>query len=146
MCTTAAARSAQREHDLADSDGVLVGTPGVSSANVCASSDRARLPAPRQTPAHWARSPGSETGWTGCDGIIDNSGARQFVPEKLLCESAKRAECMSPAQVDAVRKIHSPVYNDDGKPFSPRIDPGAIHDLATYPVAFSPTFYEVALQ
>ncbi|EJD48305.1 tannase and feruloyl esterase [Auricularia subglabra TFB-10046 SS5] len=135
----------------ADFDGVLAGAPGVNFVRFIGQSAIANLASHALDEADWALV--REELLRQCDGLdglrdgnIDDPDACQFVPEALLCEGAKGDGCLSVEQVDAVRKIHSPLYGTNGELLSPRIDPGAINDLATFPVAFAPTFYEVALQ
>ena len=59
------------------------------------------------------------------DGIITEPDACEFVPETLLCEGRSTDKCLSKAQVEALRKIYSPLYGLDGNLLFPRFDPGA---------------------
>ncbi|EJD47885.1 tannase and feruloyl esterase, partial [Auricularia subglabra TFB-10046 SS5] len=74
------------------------------------------------------------------DGIIDDPNACAFLPEVLLCEGEKRPDCLSVEQVNALRKIHSPVYGRDGKILAARSDPGAEGDPTFFPAVFGQPF------
>jgi hypothetical protein len=41
------------------------------------------------------------------DGIVGNPPACKFDPSKLLCKVGDRGSCLSPDQLDAIRKIYS---------------------------------------
>ncbi|KAF8189772.1 hypothetical protein K438DRAFT_1832074 [Mycena galopus ATCC 62051] len=58
-----------------------------------------------------------------CDGI-DGPDACDFRPEALLCLGPNDGNCLSLPQVEALRKIYSPLY-DNGQLIYPRYDPGA---------------------
>lgn len=59
------------------------------------------------------------------DGIIEDSSLCVFRPEALLCADGKNStECLTPAQVDIVNKIYSPLYGSDGKLIYPAMQPG----------------------
>ncbi|KAJ7243166.1 tannase and feruloyl esterase [Mycena haematopus] len=58
------------------------------------------------------------------DGIITEPDACDFRPEALLCSGANSEKCLSLPQVEALRKIYSPLY-DNGELIYPRYDPGA---------------------
>ncbi|KAJ7479839.1 tannase and feruloyl esterase [Mycena latifolia] len=60
------------------------------------------------------------------DGIIAEPDACDFRPEAFLCgkDTSKKA-CLTSPQVEALRKIYSPLYGLDGKLMYPRFDPGA---------------------
>ncbi|KAL5521101.1 hypothetical protein ACEPAG_9023 [Sanghuangporus baumii] len=59
------------------------------------------------------------------DGIITEPDACDFVPETLLCEGRRTEKCLSKSQVEALRKIYSPLYGLGGDLLVPRYDPGA---------------------
>lgn len=61
------------------------------------------------------------------DGIITEPDLCDFQPERLLCSDSQRAskECLSVAQVEALKKIYSPLRGSDGNVLFPRYDPGA---------------------
>jgi feruloyl esterase len=58
------------------------------------------------------------------DGIITEPDVCDFRPEALLCTGADSVKCLSLPQVEALRKIYSPLY-DNGELIYPRYDPGA---------------------
>ncbi|KAF7336911.1 Carboxylic ester hydrolase [Mycena venus] len=58
------------------------------------------------------------------DGIITEPDVCNFRPEVLLCHSDSIKKCLSAPQVDALRKIYAPLY-DEGKLLYPRSDPGS---------------------
>jgi feruloyl esterase len=61
------------------------------------------------------------------DGIISEPDACDFRPEALLCpgDGTSAKGCLTPPQVQALRKIYSPLYGPDGELVYPRFDPGA---------------------
>ncbi|KAJ7819986.1 tannase and feruloyl esterase [Mycena olivaceomarginata] len=61
------------------------------------------------------------------DGIISEPGACDFRPEALLCpgDGTSAKGCLTLPQVQALRKIYSPLYGPDGELVYPRFDPGA---------------------
>ncbi|OCB90695.1 tannase and feruloyl esterase [Sanghuangporus baumii] len=59
------------------------------------------------------------------DGIITEPDACDFVPETLLCEGRSNENCLSKVQVEALRKVYSPLYGLGGDHLFPRFDPGA---------------------
>ncbi|KAJ7848597.1 tannase and feruloyl esterase [Mycena olivaceomarginata] len=72
------------------------------------------------------------------DGIITEPDSCDFRPESLLCTGSNSGKCLSLPQIKALRKIYSPLYENDELIY-PRYDPGAegIHLGATM---FSGTF------
>ncbi|KAJ6629909.1 tannase and feruloyl esterase [Mycena sp. CBHHK59/15] len=58
------------------------------------------------------------------DGIITEPDACEFRPEALLCRQNAIRDCLTQPQVEALRKIYSPLY-EGGKLLYPRYDPGA---------------------
>ncbi|KAJ7336236.1 tannase and feruloyl esterase [Mycena albidolilacea] len=62
------------------------------------------------------------------DGIITEPDACDFRPEALLCHpEAALDTCLTRAQVEALRKIYSPLYGPGNQLLYPRFDPGAIY-------------------
>ncbi|KAF7349303.1 Carboxylic ester hydrolase [Mycena sanguinolenta] len=60
------------------------------------------------------------------DGIVTEPDACDFRPEALLCRSGAALDaCLTPPQVEALRKIYSPLYGSDSELLYPRFDPGA---------------------
>jgi feruloyl esterase len=62
------------------------------------------------------------------DGIITEPDACDFRPEVLLCppDATLDDACLTRPQVEALRKIYSPLYGIDNQLLYPRFDPGAI--------------------
>ncbi|KAJ7487826.1 tannase and feruloyl esterase [Mycena latifolia] len=58
------------------------------------------------------------------DGIITEPDACDFRPEALICGGDENVKCLTRPQVEALRKIYAPLY-DDGELVYPRFDPGA---------------------
>jgi feruloyl esterase len=62
------------------------------------------------------------------DGIITEPDACNFRPEALLCHpEAALDTCLIRPQVEALRKIYSPLYGPGNQLLYPRFDPGAIY-------------------
>lgn len=59
------------------------------------------------------------------DRIITEPDDCHFNPELLLCATDATDGCLTRLQVDALRKIYSPLYGTDGQLLYPRYDPGA---------------------
>lgn len=58
------------------------------------------------------------------DGIITEPDSCDFRPESLLCTGSNSGKCLSLPQIKALRKIYSPLYENDELIY-PRYDPGA---------------------
>ncbi|KAJ7624950.1 tannase and feruloyl esterase [Roridomyces roridus] len=59
------------------------------------------------------------------DGMITEPDACDFRPEALICPGGESGDkCLSRTQVEAVRKVYSPLYGADGELIYPRFDPG----------------------
>ncbi|KAJ7062995.1 tannase and feruloyl esterase [Mycena belliarum] len=58
------------------------------------------------------------------DGIITEPDACDFRPEALMCTAEENGKCLTRPQVEALRKIYSPIYSA-GELIYPRFDPGA---------------------
>ena len=50
------------------------------------------------------------------DGEINNTAACKFSPAELTCKGAKTAECLSPAQVNALEKSFGGAHDSNGNP------------------------------
>jgi hypothetical protein len=62
------------------------------------------------------------------DGIITEPDACDFRPEALICHpDAALDTCLTHPQVEALRKIYSPLYGPGNQLLYPRFDPGAIY-------------------
>ncbi|GLB45545.1 putative tannase and feruloyl esterase [Lyophyllum shimeji] len=58
------------------------------------------------------------------DGIITEPDACEFRPEAIQCTGQNMTNCLSKPQVEALRKIYSPLYGLGGELLYPRYDPG----------------------
>lgn len=59
------------------------------------------------------------------DGILEDPNLCNFRPEALLCTKNNSTDCLTPNQVDMVRKIFSPFYGEDGNLIYPAMQPGS---------------------
>lgn len=59
------------------------------------------------------------------DGVITEPDDCDFNPDVLRCSKARTELCLTEPQLEAVRKIYSPIYGKDGEFLFPRFDPGA---------------------
>jgi pimeloyl-ACP methyl ester carboxylesterase len=59
------------------------------------------------------------------DRIISVPNNCKFDPAPLLCTNGATSGCLNKAQLEALYKIYSPMYEPDGKFLFPRFDPGA---------------------
>lgn len=59
------------------------------------------------------------------DGIIEDPSLCNFCPEALKCTDDRINNCLSPAQVEIVRKVFSPMYGEDGQLIFPAMQPGS---------------------
>jgi feruloyl esterase len=124
-----------------DYDGVIAGAPGVNTPEMSA-----RRMWEMQRHSQWGRAvPPSvwklvtRSAIAQCDdddgvrdGVVADPRQCRFDPARLLCKSGETgAGCLSPLQIDAVRTIYAPLYDENGK----RIDQGL---LWTAPVSPAP--------
>ncbi|KAJ7058566.1 tannase and feruloyl esterase [Mycena amicta] len=122
-----------------DFDGILVGAPAVDFTHFIqwTGMQHHHIGASRESdafipPASWKQIAKEVLrqcdGLDGVmDGIITEPDSCDFRPESLLCHwgQAKGTFCLTPPQVDALRKIYSPLYGSAGKLIYPRLDPGS---------------------
>lgn len=60
------------------------------------------------------------------DGILESPDLCNYDPAGLLCSSTQNSSsCLTPQQVETVRKVFSPLYDDAGDLVYPRLQPGA---------------------
>lgn len=60
------------------------------------------------------------------DGIIEDPTICDFRPEAIMCSSTTNStDCLTPTQVDIVRKVLSPYYGEDGELIYPAMQPGS---------------------
>lgn len=129
-----------------DFDGILAGAPAVNFNNL--SSWRASFFPITGTPG--SERFVTENQWKGvvhdevlrqCDGIdgvedgvITDPTLCDFRPETLLCGGEDEDavdECLTAAQVDAVRRVLSPLLDEDGSVIYPAMQPGSELNAAT---------------
>lgn len=147
-----------------DFDGILVGCPGLNFNYM--SAWRASF----YTYTGAANSPGfiSASMWENLiheevlkqcdrldgvrDGILVDPAlcAGVFVPEKLLCKRDNGTECLTPQQVDVVRKVFSPLYGDQNQLIYPPLALGAEVQatqrlLSGTPFSYSVDWYRYAV-
>ena len=59
------------------------------------------------------------------DGIIEDPDLCNFSPAALVCEKSTTADCLTPVQVEIVRKVFSPLRGEDDKLIYPAMQPGS---------------------
>lgn len=59
------------------------------------------------------------------DGIIEDPGLCNFIPETLMCTENTATECLTSVQVEMIRKVFSPLYGENGKLIYPAMQPGS---------------------
>ncbi|KAK1220533.1 hypothetical protein PQX77_016701 [Marasmius sp. AFHP31] len=64
------------------------------------------------------------------DGIIEDPNACDYDPSGLLCTDGQTDDCLTPTQVESVRKSYSPFFNSTGGLIFPRAQPGGEEFLA----------------
>lgn len=62
------------------------------------------------------------------DGMISEPDDCEFDPQPLLCVDDHTNGCLTAVQVEALRKIYSPIRGSNGEVLCPRYDPGAEAD------------------
>ncbi|KAE8377596.1 Tannase/feruloyl esterase [Aspergillus bertholletiae] len=75
------------------------------------------------------------------DGIIEDPTLCNFHPEVLMCTNSRINDCLSPAQVEIVRKVFSPMYGEDGQLLFPAMQPGSELEAADNLYAGKPFSY-----
>ncbi|THH04067.1 hypothetical protein EW145_g5797 [Phellinidium pouzarii] len=63
------------------------------------------------------------------DGIITEPDACDFRPEEIQCVGGSTSNCLTIPQVNALRKIYSPLYIINDELLFPRFDPGAVSNI-----------------
>ncbi|KAK1220530.1 hypothetical protein PQX77_016698 [Marasmius sp. AFHP31] len=58
------------------------------------------------------------------DGIIEDPNTCDYDPSGLLCSDSQTDNCLTPTQVESVRKSYSPFFNSTGGLILPRQQPG----------------------
>ena len=78
------------------------------------------------------------------DGIITEPDACDFRPEELLCVDGGTEDCLSAEQVEALRRLYSPLYGLKGEFLYPRYDPGAELSSGSPSSALVGEYYTIA--
>ncbi|KLO15212.1 tannase and feruloyl esterase [Schizopora paradoxa] len=80
------------------------------------------------------------------DGIITEPDLCDFQPERLLCNDAERVseECLSVPQVEALKKIYSPLRDSNGNVLFSRYDPGSEGALFAFSNLFAGEMFPIA--
>ncbi|OCL07972.1 tannase and feruloyl esterase [Glonium stellatum] len=84
------------------------------------------------------------------DGIIEDPSLCNFRPESLICPTPNSTNCLTPAQVQVVRKVYSPLYGEQGQLIYPGLQPGAEtmavqRLLAGQPFSYSEDWFRYAV-
>lgn len=79
------------------------------------------------------------------DGILTNPSLclAVFRPETLLCNAASPTKCLSPAQVDVVRRVFTPLTGTAGQTIYPALSPGAENVATQRLLSGTPFSYSV---
>lgn len=75
------------------------------------------------------------------DGVIEDPSLCTFRPEALVCKINTTTHCLTPPQVEIVRKVFSPFYGEDGNLIYPAMQPGSEILAATNMYAGKPFSY-----
>jgi feruloyl esterase len=125
---------AQRFPD--DYDGIVAGSPGsnwsgramlaVWVAQVVHGDEASYIPPAKYPLIHAAALLACDEQDGVKDGVIENPQRCKFDPKILECKGAEAPDCLTAPQVEAVRKIYSPVLNRrTGAPIVPGFSPGS---------------------
>ncbi len=100
-----------------DFDGIIAGAPGNRTAmalwiaHALLKDPPSYVPPARYPLIHKAAIAACDARDGVEDGLIDDPAACKFDPGVLLCKGEESAECLTAAQVEAVRKVYSPGRN-----------------------------------
>jgi feruloyl esterase len=131
---------AQRFPD--DYDGIVAGSPGsnwsgramlaVWVAQAVHKDEASYIPPAKYPLIHSAALAACDEQDGVKDGVIENPQRCKFDPKVLECKGADASDCLTPPQVEAVRKIYSPVLNRrTGASIVPGFSPGSEIGWAT---------------
>jgi len=84
-----------------------------------------RLPAPTLAAVHAAWIKACDAGDGLTDGLVANPAACRFDPATVACRGEAKADCLTPAQLAAVRGIYTGVTSADGRPLLPGFPAGS---------------------
>jgi feruloyl esterase len=131
-----------------DFDGIIAGAPGNRNLNALwvahalIKDPAANLPKEKYALIHKAVLDACDSIDGVKDGLIDDPTRCKFDPRILLCKSNETSNCLTPAQVEGVRKAYTaPKHPATGKPLFGPLAPGSeLHwgTLAAGPEPYSP--------
>jgi feruloyl esterase len=130
-----------------DFDGVIAGAPGVNTPEMSA-----RRLWEMQRHTEWGAAVPPETwriayrgaiaqcdGLDGVrDGVVDDPRRCRFDPASLQCRRGNTAECLTPVQIEAIRRLTAPLYDENGKRLDDGLLPTALVSPAPLPEPFTP--------
>jgi feruloyl esterase len=133
---SAGGRQAMKEAQMfpADYDGIIAGSPGLDWSGRTAQAVRitqalerpeTRLSAGQRAHLHAAVVSACDANDGVKDGLIANPAACRFDPKVVACEGREGADCLTPAQVESVRTIYSPLVEPKTKREIPGLVPGS---------------------
>lgn len=131
----------------ADYDGVIAGAPGVNTPEMSA-----RRLWEMQRHSQWgAAVPAWTWAWVQAravaqcdaqdgvtDGVVADPRQCRFDPGEHLCRPGQTSDCLNAAQVDAVRRLYAPLYDEIGKRLDDGLLPTALVSPALLPEPFTP--------
>jgi feruloyl esterase len=133
---SAGGRQAMKEAQMypGDYDGIIAGSPGLDWSGRTAQAIRIahalQRPEARLSSAQTSRL--HEAALSACDGndglkdrLIANPATCRFDPQVLSCAGGSEAPCLTPAQVETVRMIYSPLVDPKTKREIPGLSPGS---------------------
>jgi feruloyl esterase len=133
---SAGGRQAMKEAQMypADYDGIIAGSPGLDWSGRTAQAVRiahalqqpeARLSSDQTRRLHAAVISACDANDGLKDGLIANPAACRFDPQVLSCAGSPEASCLTPAQVETVRTIYSPLVDPKTKREIPGLAPSS---------------------
>lgn len=131
----------------ADFDGVIAGAPGVNTPVMSArrlwemqrhSEWGAAVPAQTWQIAHRGAIAQCDARDGVRDGIVGDPRRCRFDPASLLCRPGRTADCLTPTQVAAVRRLTAPLHDEAGKRLDDGLLPTALVSPAPLPEPFTP--------
>jgi len=133
---SAGGRQAMKEAQMypADYDGIIAGSPGLDWSGRTAQAVRiaqalqrpeARLSTDQARRLHAAVVSACDANDGLKDGLISNPATCRFDPQVLACAGNQDASCLTPAQVETVRTIYSPLVEPKTKREIPGLAPGS---------------------
>jgi len=78
------------------------------------------------------------------DGLIENPAACRFDPAVLTCKGGDASDCLTPPQVQALKRIYGDVRTSDGRKIFPGLPMGSELEwklMSSMQVGFAQTFY-----